>query len=129
MSKDPLYVIDGQWTETSKYSKGTKGNKAREGAPFLDVARSASAWKALTVKPVSEQGPMESRRVWFDVAEGIKKGQFEDATAAKMKLENEQRQKRKDEAASGQTWQLQRFTLVGDDADCASDFFYTVVLC
>jgi len=116
-SKDALYVIEGQWTETSKYTKGTKGSKAREGQPFLDVARSAPGWKSLSLKPVSEQGPMESRRVWYDVAEGIKKGMFDDATAAKMKLENDQRQKRKDEQASGQTWQLQRFTLVNDDAD------------
>jgi len=120
VAKDSLYVIEGQWTETSKYVKGTKGSKAREGAPFLDVTRAAPGWKSLEVKPISEQGPMESRRVWYEVAEGIKKGMFDDATNAKMKLENDQRQKRKDEQASSQAWQLQKFTLVNDDADYRS---------
>jgi hypothetical protein len=36
---------------------------------------------------VSEQNELESRRVWKEVADGIRCGDFEKASAAKYKLE------------------------------------------
>ena len=111
------YHIEGQWTDKSTYVKGTKGSKAHEGDVFLDVAAASARWKPVTVKPIAEQGEMESRRIWQKVAEGIKKGDFDTASTAKAALENAQRTKRKEEQAAGQTWQLTNFTYVADDAD------------
>lgn len=70
------------------------------------------------MKAISEQGDMESRRVWKDVADGIRSGDFEKAGVAKSKLENEQRTKRKNEQAEGTTYELKNFTSVADDEDC-----------
>jgi len=65
---------------------------------------------------------MESRRVWREVADGIRKGDFETAGIAKSKLENEQRAKRKQEKEEGTSYRLQRFKPVASDEECKSRF-------
>lgn len=65
---------------------------------------------------------MESRRVWKDVADGIRRGDFESAGIAKSKLENEQRAKRKGEKEDGSNHQLKLFTQVESDEDCTYNF-------
>jgi hypothetical protein len=120
VASSPLYVITGEWHESSKYAKHTRGPLAKEGDPFLDVPTASRAWKPLTVAPVESQGPLESRRVWADVADGIRRGDFERATAAKTKLENEQRALRRDEKERGATWENAHFRYVPDDADYAA---------
>jgi len=119
-TNSPLYVIGGQWDQTSTYTKGTRGKYAKEGEVFLHVPDVQKSWKPISVKPVSEQGSLESRKVWHDVAEGIKRGDFETAGVAKSKIENEQRAKRKEEASSGAPWKLQMFEHVTDDQDYAA---------
>lgn len=119
-SASPLYVISGEWHESSKYAKGTKGSLAREGDLFLDVASASKNWKPVSVRPTGEQGPMESRVVWQDVADGIRRGDFDRATAAKTKLENEQRAMRKEEKETGKNWVNQYFDYVQHDEDYAA---------
>jgi len=94
----PRHIIEGQWTGSSSYTVGNKG-------VFCDASASGIT-REIVIKPIEEQGEYESRRIWKAVADGIRKGDFENATAAKTKLENEQRQKRKDEAASCTPYQL-----------------------
>lgn len=125
--RSPAYVIDGQWTGQSKVTKA-RGKVLPEGSMFLDVPRASQAWTPAKVKDISEMGPMESRRVWKDVASGIRTGNFDQASAAKSKLENEQRQKRKDEQASGEPWALQLFTKIAQDQDCKFAFSLSMSL-
>jgi len=113
MSKKPTHVIEGVWTGASSFTSGPRAKK-----PFAD-ASAANTTREIEVAPIDSQGPMESRRVWRDVADGIRKGQFDQASAAKSKLENDQRQKRKDEVAGSKPFQLAFFTHVESDEDYA----------
>lgn len=71
----------------------------------------------MTVKPVDAQGEWESRRLWEKVANGIRTGDYETAGREKTRIENEQRQRRKDEQAAGSPWQLVRFEHVDSDPE------------
>lgn len=57
-----------------------------------------------TVKPISKQGDLESRRVWHPVAKALQKADYESANAAKNKIENEQRALRRERAQNNETW-------------------------
>ncbi|SGZ04864.1 BQ5605_C032g11094 [Microbotryum silenes-dioicae] len=106
-----VYVIDGLWTGESHF---IKGSKSRIGELFLDTAPDRSP---IEVKPISEQSEYESRRAWKEVADGIRKGDFDTASAAKSRIENSERQKRKDEAAAGKPFETRLFDVVEDDPD------------
>lgn len=98
------HVIEGTWHTTSK--------DVHSGAAFHDVT---SPKEEITVAPVEEQGQWESRKLWFGVAKGIREGDFETAATFKGKIENEQRQRRRDESADGTTWELKHFKHIGSD--------------
>ena len=120
-------VIQGTWHTTST-DKST-------GATFHDVT---TPKEEVTVTPVEEQGEWESRRLWYGVSKGIREGDFETAAKEKGKIEvgfhnsfpprcgddvwsqNEQRQRRRDEAAAGTTWALKHFEHIDDDPTCKS---------
>ena len=104
-----LQTYEGQWTGVSTVG-GSKG------PVFYD----ASAPKTeVTVKPIAEQSEWESRRLWDAVARGIRSGNYDVASQEKSKIENEQRQRRKDEAAGGSSWQHKHFQHVDSDPDYA----------
>ncbi|KAM0747745.1 protein KES1 [Meredithblackwellia eburnea MCA 4105] len=107
--KSPIYAVEGQWTGSSAFIK--TGSK-RVGEEFLnaDVER-----VPITVKPIESQGEFESRKIWKDVADGIRSGDFEKASVAKSALENAERQKRKDELAEGVKFQTRLFDHNADD--------------
>ena len=69
--------------------------------------------------PLEQQGQWESRRLWGAVAAGIRGGDFEAASREKTKIENEQRQRRRDETAQGSKWELKHFRHVDSDPICA----------
>lgn len=71
----------------------------------------------VTVKPLDQQGEWESRRLWQQVANGIRTGDYETAGREKTRIENEQRQRRKDEQAAGTPWELVRFEHVDSDPE------------
>ncbi|KAF8522736.1 hypothetical protein BU17DRAFT_44441 [Hysterangium stoloniferum] len=98
------HTIEGQWHTTSKDSRGV---------PFHDVQ---GAKEEVSTLPIEEQGEWESRQLWKLVAKGIREGDFETASREKSKIENEQRQRRKDEIADGTSWQLKHFVHVSNDA-------------
>lgn len=89
----------------------------------------------MTVAPVEEQGEWDSRRLWNGVAKGIREGDFDSAAKEKSRIEvrfiiatprgnddvwfqNEQRQRRRDEAAAGTTWGLKHFEHIDEDPTC-----------
>lgn len=117
-----LYQIEGQWNGISKFTKEVpsffKTNGISSNEVFLDQTEEKHC--VISVEELDKQGPLESRKVWKDVAEGIRKGDFESASAAKSKLENEQRSKRKEETANGTPWQMRYFKRVDADEEYAS---------
>ncbi|KAK4048424.1 Oxysterol-binding protein 4 [Microbotryomycetes sp. JL201] len=78
-SSSSLYTVTGTWTGESHYKGGPK-----DGQLFLNAAGPTNP---IEVKPVEQQGEYESRRAWKAVADGIRKGDFEAASAAKSALE------------------------------------------
>lgn len=101
-------MLEGQWDSTSR--------DKRTGSEFTNVL---SEKEIVVVQPVDAQkDPFESRRLWEKVALGIRTGDFELASREKSKIENEQRQRRKDEAARGERWQLKHFVRVESDPEC-----------
>ncbi|KAF8961642.1 hypothetical protein BDZ97DRAFT_1905487 [Flammula alnicola] len=99
-------VVEGTWHENSRFTKGGAGS-------FHEVHEHKEE-----VEPVewdAEIGEYETRRLWFLVAKGIREGDFELASREKSRIENEQRQRRKDEAAEGTSWQLKHFDHVDND--------------
>ncbi|KAK0558974.1 Oxysterol-binding protein 4 [Tilletia horrida] len=118
----PIYTVDGSWTGES-FIKGGSALSARGGSAAATSGQ--LFWNAdtqrseLAVKPIAEQGDMESRRVWKLVAEGIRTGDADLASRNKSKIENEQRSKRKEEASAGRTHELKYFEHIEDDSDYA----------
>ncbi|KAK7443572.1 Oxysterol-binding protein 4 [Stygiomarasmius scandens] len=104
------HVIEGLWHMTSKYISGP-----RNGKDFHDVTGPKEEVTAIGGENSGEMGEFETRKLWSLVAKGIREGDFETASKEKSKIENEQRQRRKDEAAAGTTWQLKHFTHIDSD--------------
>ena len=74
----------------------------------------------VTVAPIETQEEFESRKLWKGVADGIRSGDFETASKEKSRIENDQRQRRRDEQAKGETWSLKHFKHIDEDPDCKS---------
>src|ERR1041385_7171834 len=69
----------------------------------------------LSIAPIEEQDPLESRRAWRKVQEAIGRGDYEVTGAEKSKIENEQRELRKKEKEEGREWERRYFTRVEED--------------
>jgi hypothetical protein len=138
---DGTTVAEGLWDSVSKVTS-TEGKHVRAGEVFVDVT---GPKEEVTVKPLAEQGEWETRKLWEQVAKGIRTGDYELASREKttievsprwcgsemgdsdsdsvLGLQNEQRQRRKIEAADGTPWQLKYFVHVESDPDCESRAF------
>ncbi|KAK0555370.1 Oxysterol-binding protein 4 [Tilletia horrida] len=106
-----FYTIEGEWHKESRY-KGKSATGAKD-AVFWDADKTPRV--EIQVKSVEEQEPMESRRVWAVTAAGIRKGDYDTASKDKSRIENEQRAKRKTEAAESKPHQLRFFAHEADD--------------
>ncbi|KAH9821095.1 hypothetical protein DFH28DRAFT_1120438 [Melampsora americana] len=115
-----LYQIEGQWNGISKFTKQIPHFLKSNSNPEIFLDQTEEKHSVITVKELDQQDPLESRKVWKDVADGIRKGDFESASAAKSKLENEQRSKRKEEIANGTPWQMRYFKRIEADEEYAS---------
>ncbi|TEB22466.1 Oxysterol-binding protein [Coprinellus micaceus] len=101
-------VVEGTWHEASTWSSGPESGKK-----FHDVTPTTGANKEEAV-PVGgadggEMGEFETRKLWQEVAKGIREGDFDTASKEKSRIENDQRQRRKDEQAAGTAWPLKHF--------------------
>ncbi|CAG8691585.1 4525_t:CDS:2 [Acaulospora colombiana] len=110
----PSVVVEGQWDTITKVTSVSGCKHVKSGSVFTDVT---TPKEEVTVIPTSEQGEWESRKLWEQVANGIKSGDFTKASQEKTKIENEQRQRRRDEQAAGTPWQLKHFVHVEADPD------------
>lgn len=77
-----LYSIEGEWSGTSKY-KGASPSGGKD-AVFWDAS---SDREEVSVKPVEEQGDMESRKLWQKTADGIKSQNYDAASKDKTRIE------------------------------------------
>ncbi|KAJ9107145.1 hypothetical protein QFC19_002805 [Naganishia cerealis] len=95
---------EGTWTAIGKVAKSDE--------VFTDATVPKTE---VSVKPIEEQKDWESRKLWRATAQGIRSGDYDAASRDKSRIENEQRQRRKDEASAGQPWQLKLFDYVESD--------------
>lgn len=108
--KEVIYSITGQWTKSFEVKAGESKR-----APVVESydAEKTPATPVL-VAPVSEQGPLESRRAWAKVAEGIALSDMEMAGSEKSRIEQNQREMRAKERAEGRVWERRYFSEVSD---------------
>jgi hypothetical protein len=110
------HIIEGLWHEKSKFTKGPQIHQA-----FYDVITSFK--EICTVaggEPDGSQGQWETRKLWNLVAKGIREGDYDTASKEKSRIENEQRQMRRDEKDDGRTWELKHFRRKESDPECES---------
>jgi len=98
------HVIEGQWHTTCKDTK--------TGAVFTDVTIPK---EEVTVGLLDAMQEFESRNMWSKVAKGIREGDYETASREKTRIENDQRQRRRDEVAAGTTWSMKHFAHIDSD--------------
>ncbi|KAK7744943.1 Oxysterol-binding protein 4 [Cytospora paraplurivora] len=107
--KDVLYSVSGQWTKTFEiHASKAKNASAENLVESFDAV--AATTKPLSVAPISEQHPLESRRAWQKVAAGIIKGDMDTVGKEKAKIETAQRGLRAKEQAEGRTWERRYFS-------------------
>lgn len=119
------HVVEGLWHEKSKFTKGPFN-----GDVFHDV-ETTSKENATVIGGEADgsQGAFETRKLWNLVAKGIREGDYELASREKSRIENDQRQRRKDEAAAGTKWELKHFKHEDSDPLCKPSPFHLNVYC
>lgn len=108
--KDALYTIEGQWSEQFIIRDG----KTKREIEVYNAR--ANKTTPLTVAPIDQQDPLESRRAWRHVAAAIEKGDMDKTGAEKSMIEIRQREMRKQEAAEKKEWERRYFVRVNKDA-------------
>ncbi|THH16752.1 hypothetical protein EUX98_g9254 [Antrodiella citrinella] len=103
-SNNTKHTYEGLWHTTSK--------DVHTGHTFTDVQ---GPKEEVSVASLEEQSEWESRKLWHAVAKGIREGDFEVASREKSKIENDQRQRRRDEVAAGTKWELKHFEYLDSD--------------
>ncbi|KAF9445032.1 oxysterol binding protein [Macrolepiota fuliginosa MF-IS2] len=107
------YTVEGLWHEKSKFTKAPPAilNSQRHHGDggFYDADAAKQEASVLGGESDGSQGEFETRRLWALVAKGIREGDYELASREKSRIENEQRQRRKDEAAAERKWELKHF--------------------
>ncbi|KAK9467745.1 hypothetical protein V1512DRAFT_204560 [Lipomyces arxii] len=107
---DYAYTISGQWSGKSMIaSKEKKKNESL----FYDA--SEHKVEPLILKPIEEQSEYESRRAWDKVAKAVEIVDYDTIHVEKSKIENEQRELRKQEEEAGIEWERRYFEQVKDD--------------
>lgn len=105
---DILFTCEGQWLDGSFTIKDAKTQKTLE-----TISTSGPLpLPPLVVAPIAEQDPLESRRAWNQVVQGIEKGDISIVAHEKSKLEEEQRAMRRKEKSEGREWQPRYFVTV-----------------
>ncbi|KAK7992686.1 hypothetical protein PG996_012284 [Apiospora saccharicola] len=118
--KEALFNISGQWTKAFEiHTGGAKHNSSSNLIESWDP--SGNPLTKLIVAPIEQQHPLESRRAWSKVAEGIQRGDMDSVGKEKSKIENAQRNMRKKEQTEGRDWERRYFKAVeGPDAALSS---------
>ncbi|QIW95081.1 hypothetical protein AMS68_000599 [Peltaster fructicola] len=99
---DHIYTAEGQWTKQIVFKKGHD---------TVETYNAQSEKKTeLTVAPIEDQDPLESRRAWKKVADAIRVGDMNATSAEKTVIEVSQRELRKKEAAEHTEWPRRFFS-------------------
>ncbi|PBP21504.1 Oxysterol-binding protein [Diplocarpon rosae] len=107
--RTPLYTLEGQWSGEYAVKKGAT-------QVILEKCDASKLSKTpLTVAPIEKQHPLESRRAWRHVVDGIEQGDIFAIGEEKSKIENEQREMRKREKAEGKEFQRRYFSRMDRD--------------
>ncbi|EXJ77570.1 hypothetical protein A1O3_09797 [Capronia epimyces CBS 606.96] len=85
----PLYTVSGHWDRSFSIHDARKGVHVET----FDVRSSTTT--PLTVDPLPDQDPWESRVAWRGVREALERGDMQGAADAKSRLESGQREMRK----------------------------------
>lgn len=93
-----LYTVSGQWN--GKFTI----HEVAEGQDIETYDCTNQTATPLHVDDIEEQDPWESRRAWRGVIESLNKGDMSGASKAKSKVEQGQRNMRRDEARKGEKW-------------------------
>ncbi|KUJ07982.1 Oxysterol-binding protein [Mollisia scopiformis] len=109
--KDVLYTVTGQWNKTWDIYEGSKKSNVID-----TYDAEALPTTPLTIAPTEQQDPLESRRAWQKVAEGIAVGDMDLVGAEKTKIEESQRELRRQEKSDGRLWERRYFSLVENDS-------------
>ena len=107
--KDPLYEAEGSWNEEFTI-RDTTNKKDIE--TFNTNNQKPTK---LVVPPLEQQDPWESRRAWAGVIDALNHGNMQATSDAKSKVEKAQREMRKKEEASNQTWKPKFFVKTDRD--------------
>ncbi|KAI9798180.1 MAG: Oxysterol binding protein [Piccolia ochrophora] len=112
--KEVLYTIDGCWTDSFSIKEGPSGSSSKFGSKKEIDSYTAknTPTTPLKVAPLDKQDELESRRAWRDVAAAIEKGDMDKTSAAKSKIENQQRDLRKKEQSDSREWERRYFSRV-----------------
>lgn len=108
--KDVLFSATGQWTKQFEIHAGPA--KHASSSNLVESHDGAAAKTTpLTIAPIENQHPLETRRAWRKVAEAIVAGDMDTVGREKGKIENAQRELRAKEKAEGRMWQRRYFTV------------------
>ncbi|KAK9454164.1 hypothetical protein V1511DRAFT_502934 [Dipodascopsis uninucleata] len=105
-SGDILYEITGKWNELMEIKDVRTGKKS----VFFDSSKAKPVFPI--VRPLSEQEPLESRRLWKKVTDALANRDHNTATNEKYLIEENQRQEAKKREEEGVEWHPRFFTEV-----------------
>ncbi|EXJ86546.1 hypothetical protein A1O3_03499 [Capronia epimyces CBS 606.96] len=109
--KAPVFTISGSWS-----SRFTTFDASGKKVEVFDLSDPQNQPVPMSIKPLEEQNPWESRRAWGPTFDAVRKGDFTDVVHQKSKLENAQRHMRKQEHKEGKQWESMFFNH-RDDAE------------
>lgn len=110
--KKAIFTVSGSWS--SKFSIFNAAGKEIE---VFDLADPLNQSAPMEVKPLEKQSPWETRRAWAPTFDAIRKADNNAVVKEKSKLENAQRQLRKQEQKEGQQWETMFFSRFDEPAD------------
>ncbi|KAK0286952.1 Oxysterol-binding protein 4 [Friedmanniomyces endolithicus] len=100
-----IYTAEGTWTDTFTIKDAKKNTVVTYNAKREPKT-------PLTVAPIEQQDPLETRRAWKRVADAIIKGDMSATGSEKTVIEERQRALRKQEAAEKKEWERRFFSKV-----------------
>lgn len=98
-----LYEVSGKWNEVMEIKNVTTGKKS----VLFDTTKADTL--PPSVRPISEQGPLESRKLWEKVTNALGKRDHTTATDEKFFIEDRQRKETKKREDAGVTWHPKLF--------------------
>lgn len=98
-----IFLLSGKWNGLMEIEEAESGVKET----FYDTAKSSIS--SPKTRPLSEQKPYESQKLWHNTLVALEKGDHEAATTEKFIVENKQRQEAKVRSERGDVYKPQIF--------------------